>query len=98
MLICFRHVTDETRAAIEKAKKSFAEILLTDIDSAMISLDVSEATRNPETRDAERRTALEAYETIRRFLEADKLTAEDSARVAAALKPLKSRLDAIERG
>ena len=87
---------DETREAIEKAKTSFAELLLTDISTAMISLDISETTRNPETRDSERRVALQAYETINGFLlDAKKLTADDSARIAAALEPLRSRLHAI---
>ena len=86
-------MTEETRDVIDKAKRSFAELLLVDIETAMISLDISEATHNPETRDKERSTALQSYETVSRFLDRNKLTPEDSARIAAALEPLKSRLD-----
>lgn len=86
---------EETRDVFDKAKRSFAELLLVDIATAMISLDVSEATHNPETREKERSGALQSHETVSRFLDRNKLKSEDTARIAAALEPLKSRLDAI---
>src|SRR5262249_31103199 len=88
-------VTEETRETIEQAKKSLAEMLLVDIQTAMVSLDLSEATRNPETRDGERRTAQSAYGSINQSLTTRELRPEDRERVNAALEPLKSRLDAL---
>ena len=94
-MICFGKLREDPRNLIEKSKRLFAETLLIDIQTAMISLDVSETTRSAELRDQERRVALRAYEVINRFVETEKLMPEDSVRIAAALKPLKNRLDDI---
>ncbi len=88
----------EAREVIERAQRSLAQMLLTDIDMAMMSLDISETTRDVKTRDSERLKALRAFEKISRDLNTGRLTAEDSTRISAALAPLKARLEAMGIG
>src|SRR5690242_1480146 len=69
-----------------RAKRALAQLLLTDVETAHVSLDLADNTRSDERRRASRDIAVRAYSMIAEHLKYDKLTPEDTTRVSNGLR------------
>jgi hypothetical protein len=80
---------------IKAGNQGIIDFLLTDLDIALIFLDVAETTEFRDTAERNHRNARNAYETVVAKLREITLTAEQQALFEPRLAVLKARLQAI---
>jgi hypothetical protein len=90
-------MTKEFRHLLGDARRTHANFLITDIETALTFLDVAETTRAKQTANRNRRNARKAHDVVVRYLAKHDLDPADRNAIEAKLAILKQRLDRIQR-
>jgi hypothetical protein len=80
---------------IDALKRTGAEFLITDLDTAMVFMDVADTSGDKETVARNQRNARKAYNTVLGFLSTLALMPSDRQAVESKLAVLKARLEAV---